>query len=172
MSAGLSRSPSELPEPTPKKTKPSAKISARNTKTHLACLRRRGKNICASYSFSGCRDGLRLGVAGRWEGRCFAAPRAMDVLGYRDFAVVGVPREGRPVEVVADLAQALACARVAQRALETGLVERPRVEPERRGRRVVAPEVGVEHRGVVGRDRAERAGGDEARQRVLRERGD
>ena len=36
------------PEPTPKATKPTAKTSARKTKTHFACLRRRGKNIVCS----------------------------------------------------------------------------------------------------------------------------
>jgi len=38
------------PEPTPKATKPTAKTSARKTKTHFACLRRRGKNIACSYA--------------------------------------------------------------------------------------------------------------------------
>src|SRR3954464_13690083 len=175
MSPGLSRSPSELPEPTPKKTKPSAKTSARKTKTHLACLRRRGKNICASYSFAGLRDCLRLGALagrGRWDGRCFAAPRAISVLGYLDLGLIGVPRKGRPVELPPDRLEPLARARVAERALDAGLVERARGDSQGGGYLVVAPEVGVEHRRVVGRDRAERSGGDEARQRVLGERGD
>ena len=56
---------------------------------------------------------------------------------------------------------------------------RRRARPRRRsagetpnavGRLVVAGEVGVEHRRVVGRDRAADAGGDELRQRVLGER--
>ena len=57
---------------------------------------------------------------------------------------------------------------VAERAGDAGLVRGARGEAEGRGRLVVAGEVGVEHRRVVGRDRAADAGGDELRQRVLR----
>src|SRR5215471_12309657 len=77
-----------------------------------------------------------------------------------------------PVVGLTDLPQALTRPFVAQRAGQADLVCGPRREPERRRRLVVAREVGVEDRGIVGRDRAPDACGDELWQRVLLERVD
>src|SRR4051812_23876953 len=77
-----------------------------------------------------------------------------------------------PVVGLADPAEPVLRLGVAESAVEPGLVERARVEAEAGGRLVVAGEVGVEHRRVVGRDRAADAGGDEPRQRVVLEAGD
>src|SRR5260370_41672934 len=52
---------------------------------------------------------------------------------------------------------------VAEGAVDAGLVEGARVEPERGRGLVVALEVGVEHRRIVGRDRAAHPGCDESR---------
>src|SRR5947209_424777 len=62
------------------------------------------------------------------------------------------------VEDTADLAQPVARLLVAQRACDAGLEGGARRETERGGRLVVARQVGVEHRRVVGRDRAADAG--------------
>src|SRR4051812_28848612 len=77
-----------------------------------------------------------------------------------------------PVVVVADPAKALARGVVAERPRDAGVVERAGSEPERLGCLVVAREVGVEHRRVVGGDRALDPGRDEARQRMVVERRD
>ena len=61
---------------------------------------------------------------------------------------------------------------VAECARQRRLVQRPRVEPERLGRLVLAGEVGVEHHRVVGRDGAADARADELGERVLLQRGD
>src|SRR6266404_2476511 len=61
---------------------------------------------------------------------------------------------------------------VAESAVDARLVEGARVEPERGRGLVVALEVGVEHRRIVGRDRAAHAGRDEPRQGVVGERAD
>src|SRR6266536_880122 len=53
---------------------------------------------------------------------------------------------------------------VAESPGDAHLVERARIEAEGGRRLVVAREVGVEHRRVVGGDRAAHAGGDEPRQ--------
>src|SRR6266516_5026111 len=75
-----------------------------------------------------------------------------------------------PGERVADLPEPSPRFLVAERSRDAGVVERARGQAEGRGRLVVAREVGVEHRGVVGRDRAADAGGDEARQWVVVQR--
>src|SRR5579864_62487 len=72
-----------------------------------------------------------------------------------------------PVERGPDLPQALLRRGVAERSGDARVIERARIEAERGRGLVVAGEVGVEHRRVVGRDRAEDAGGDEAGQRVV-----
>src|SRR5437762_13970814 len=77
-----------------------------------------------------------------------------------------------PVVRLADLPQPGPRFLVAEGSLDPGVEERARIEPERRGRLVVAGEVGIEHRRVVGGDRAADAGGDEVRQRVLGDGGD
>src|SRR4051794_41002941 len=59
-----------------------------------------------------------------------------------------------PVVGLADPAEPGAGRLVAERPVHAGLVERTGAEPEGLGRRVVAGEVGVEHRRVVRRDRA------------------
>src|SRR5579871_4151175 len=85
-------------------------------------------------------------------------------------ASLAIAMEGRlsdPLVRFADLAQPRAGRVVAERAGDAGLVCGLRREAEGGGRLVVAGEVGVEHRGVVGRDRAAHAGRDELRQRVL-----
>src|SRR5438093_12382965 len=72
-----------------------------------------------------------------------------------------------PAVGVADPPQTLARLVVAQRAGEAGLVRGLRGDAERGGRLVVARQVGVEHRRVVGRDRAADACRHELRQRML-----
>src|SRR5215472_3367582 len=63
-----------------------------------------------------------------------------------------------PVVGLADLSQSLPRLVVAQRAGQAGLVYSSRREPERGCRVVVAREIGVEHRRIVGRDRAAHTG--------------
>src|SRR5512140_1369732 len=77
-----------------------------------------------------------------------------------------------PVVVLADLPEAAPGGLVAEGAVDAGLVERAGIETEGGGSLIVPAEVGVEHRGIVGRDRAADAGGREARQRMLGERAD
>src|SRR3954451_8494630 len=72
---------------------------------------------------------------------------------------------------LADTAEALPGLLAAERARDAGLVGGARGEPQRGGCLVVPGEVGVEHRWVVGRDRALDAGGDELRQRMVFEPG-
>ena len=62
------------PEPTPKRTKLNAKTSARKTKTHLACRRRRAKKSWSSQ-LSCCFGffGLDLGARRYGSIRCRAA---------------------------------------------------------------------------------------------------
>src|SRR5439155_2791138 len=74
-----------------------------------------------------------------------------------------------PVERRAALAQRRPRRLVAERALDTRLIEGPRRDTERGCSFVVAGQVGVEHGRVVGRDRALNAGGDETGQRMLGE---
>src|SRR5437868_8279727 len=78
----------------------------------------------------------------------------------------GVPG---PVVRLPELPKPGPCVLVAECALDPCVEERAWIEAERRGRLVVPREIGVEHRRVVGRDRAAHAGGDEAWQRVLGE---
>src|SRR6266568_8287138 len=94
-----------------------------------------------------------------------SASLAMAMPGNLTSGVVG------PVERVADLPKSLLRPAVAERPGYARVVERARIEAERGRGFVVAGEVGIEHRGVVGRDRAENAGGDEAGQRMLVEVG-
>src|SRR5207237_9963199 len=75
-----------------------------------------------------------------------------------------------PVEPFGELAQASLEPVVLEGALHSGLERVARVEPEALRRRVVPAEIGVEHRGIVGRDGAEDAGLDESRERMLLER--
>src|SRR5690348_7945363 len=75
-----------------------------------------------------------------------------------------------PVVRLAERTQPGPCLLVAKGSRQTGLVERARLEPERRRGLVVAREVGLEQRRVVGRDRAAHAGGDELRERMLGQR--
>src|SRR3954465_3795240 len=77
-----------------------------------------------------------------------------------------------PVVGVGDLSQVGAGRVVAERADEAGLVGGARRMAELRGGLVVACQIGLEHRRVVGRDRAADTGRDELRQRVLLERRD
>src|SRR5258705_5423953 len=79
---------------------------------------------------------------------------------------------GGPVERVADRLQTGPRFLAAEGSDHAGLVKGARIEAERGRRLVVAGQVGVEHRGVVGRDAAADAGGDKAGQRGVRERGD
>src|SRR3954447_6046249 len=77
-----------------------------------------------------------------------------------------------PGECLADRPETLARGVVAERSRDPGFVGGARGNAERGGGFVVACQVGVEHRGVVRRDRALYAGADELRQRMLVERGD
>src|SRR5437016_12001476 len=72
--------------------------------------------------------------------------------------------------LLADEAEAVAGRVVAERSGNSRVVRRARRDTERGGGGVVAREVGVEQRGVVGRDGAAHSGGDELRQWVLLER--
>src|SRR5689334_16588897 len=92
-----------------------------------------------------------------------------DPTGSASLAIAMTGSVTAPVEGLADPPQPRPRLLVAERSLDARLVERARVEAERGGGLVVAAEVGVEHRRVVGRDRAADAGGDEARQRMLGE---
>src|SRR5439155_13779515 len=92
-----------------------------------------------------------------------SASLAMAMPGNLTSGVVG------PVERVADLPKSLLRPDVAERPGHARVVERARIEAERGRGFVVAGEVGIEHRGVVGRDRAENAGGGETGQRVVAE---
>ena len=83
---------------------------------------------------------------------------------------IGRKSNDRPSRRLADLSQARARLVVAEGAGDPRLVRGARREAERGGGLVVARQVGVEHRRVVGRDRAADAGGDELRQRMLLER--
>src|SRR5437660_8882675 len=75
------------PEPTPRKTKLSAKTSARKMKIGFVERRSRMKNIVCSAT-GGLRAARGRAAAFAGRGRCFAAPRAIRALGYRP--VVGV----------------------------------------------------------------------------------
>src|ERR1700758_1401173 len=85
---------------------------------------------------------------------------------------IGGTLAAMPVVGVADLTQVSARLVVAERSCEPRLVGGSGRDAERGGGLVVACQVGVEHRRVVGRDRAGDAGGDELRQGVLLERTD
>src|SRR5665213_2539360 len=61
---------------------------------------------------------------------------------------------------------------VAQGAVDAGVVEGARIQAERGRGLVVTAQVGVEHRGIVGRDRAADARSHEAGQRVVGKGGD
>src|SRR3954463_2832664 len=161
-----SRSPIPDPEPTPKKTKPAAKTNASRTNTHFAWRRRRGKNIVDSmlgaWRADACRrlpDDCCLAALRR----AWAAPRAMPRLGYLDLR----GRDGIPVERLADGAQALARAGVAEGTLQPCFEETSGLEPERARSGVVAGEVGSEHRRIVGGDRAQDGGLAQPPQGVL-----
>src|SRR3954468_7677129 len=78
-----------------------------------------------------------------------SASLAMAMVGNLTARVLG------PVERVPDLPQTLLRPGVAERAGEACVVERARIEAEGGCGLVVPGEVGVEHRGIVGRDRAE-----------------
>src|SRR5437588_8938543 len=90
-----------------------------------------------------------------------SASLAMAIPGNLTTVVLG------PRERVADLPQPLLRLGVAEGSGHARVVERAWIETERGRGFVVAGEIGVEHRGVVGRDRAEDAGGDESRQRMV-----
>src|SRR4051794_11077421 len=75
-----------------------------------------------------------------------------------------------PVVGLADLSETRPRLGVAEGSREPRSVCGPGRDSERGGRLVVARQVGLEHRRVVGRDRAADARGDELRQRVLLER--
>src|SRR5512135_963916 len=76
----------------------------------------------------------------------------------------------RPVEGLADAPEPVFRLAVAEGADDARLEERPRIQAERGRRLVVARQIRVEHRRVVGRHRAADAGRDEPGQRVLLER--
>src|SRR5438309_5525609 len=146
------------PEPTPRKTKLSAKTSARKMNTGFVERRSRMKNIVCSAT-GGLRAARGVGWAFAGRGRCFAAPRAMRALGYRP-----LERVAHGTEASLDL---LGGERAGDPCIEGGAW----VEPEASRGLVVAGQVGVEHGRVVRRDGAEHACLDELRQRMLLERG-
>src|SRR5437763_705068 len=73
------------------------------------------------------------------------------------------PAGALPVGALSERPQPAPRRLVAQRAGHPGVVERPRLEAQRARRLVLAREVGLEHRRVVGRDRAGDARGGEPR---------
>src|SRR5262245_23264853 len=77
-----------------------------------------------------------------------------------------------PLVGVAHLPQPLPRLVVAEGAGDPRFVRSARREAELGGGFVVAGEVGLEHGGIIGRDRAADAGGDQLRERVLLERRD
>src|SRR5919204_1915785 len=163
-----SRSPSPVDrEPTPRKTKPAAKTNARKTKTHFACRRRRGKNIVCS-TVGGRRAACRRRPVSAFAAlrRACAAPRATGCLGYLDLGRA----DGIPVERVAELAEPSARVLIAECALGAGLVCALWFDSERGRGGVLLREIGAEHRGIVRRDRAGHACGDQLWERVLLER--
>src|SRR4051812_46579297 len=84
-----------------------------------------------------------------------------DPIGSASLAMAMAGSLTAPVVRLADLTHPRLRLLVAQCAQDAGLVEVARIEAEAGGRLVVAREVGVEHRRVVGRDRAAEAGCDE-----------
>src|SRR5689334_8889207 len=90
-----------------------------------------------------------------------------DPIGSASLAMAMVGRLTVPLERLADPAEPGSRGLVAEGAVDAGLVEGAWIEAEARRRLVVARQVGVEHRGIVRRDRAAEAGCGQPRQRMV-----
>src|SRR4051812_6349058 len=158
----------DVPEPTPSRTKPAPKTMTSSTKTQRACERILGKNMVSS-----ARPAAPLAALGRcstrraWRAAWRRSARAMCSLpAHRTESSVNPG----PIEARANVLQARLRGLVAQCACEAGVVEVAWIQAEGARRVVVLRQVGAEHGGVVGGDRARHAGGYEARQGMLVER--
>src|SRR5581483_1102816 len=125
---------------------------------------------------AGRRDGARPRPPPGWRRRRSLRPGAGPAArrGRLRGRLGGEGRAGDriPVVVLADATQAGPRLVVAEGARDARLVEAARLEPERRGQVVLTLEARVEHRRVVGRERADDPAPDEVRQRVELDRRD